>query len=519
MTETKSLGAFLVVGLVMGILFDYFFYGKDLGIALPIFLAIGSLAILISAARLKHKLPLEAYASMGILLLFGLFNALRLNMFLVILNTLVVLFAGAILIATTQGETLRQYSFARYLGLMGSPFVALRSVMRMAGEIGKDSRNERTQKWGPYVRGVLLAIPLLLIFGLLFAWADTVFKDLIQRVFHFTLDGEIIFRNIEALVVGSVIAGALGRMFFEPAKEITTREPKTPTGNTEMVVLLSLLNLLFLAFIIVQLRYLFGDQSTVKSLGITYAEYAREGFGQLIFSGLLTFLVVWATQNSVNYSLPAKSKYFWVAGLLIAQVGIILASAYKRLVLYEGAYGFTLDRFWAHTILFALLGAFALLVWKLKKNQEDSLFLRSLVSLAVVSLVVVNIVNPERFVAHQNITRWQKTGKIDVAYLKYLREDAIPATGPLLESNHAAGTELANQYYNFRQSLTVNPAISSWQSTNLSRQRAIQFLETHQSTLEKNKNRTPTACAVPLPGNTLPSQGILTCIQPATSAN
>jgi len=46
---------------------------------------------------------------------------------------------------------------------------------------------------------------------------------------------------------------------------------------------LALVNLLFLGFILVQVRHLFGNADLVRlTPGLTYAEYARHGFFQLV---------------------------------------------------------------------------------------------------------------------------------------------------------------------------------------------------------------------------------------------
>ena len=61
----------------------------------------------------------------------------------------------------------------------------------------------------------------------------------------------------------------------------------------EWAIPLALLDLLFLAFVAVQLTVLFGGHDHVlETSGLTYAEYAREGFWQLIAAAALTLVVV-----------------------------------------------------------------------------------------------------------------------------------------------------------------------------------------------------------------------------------
>lgn len=509
MTETKLLSAFLVIGLGMGILFDYLFFDRPLGISAAVFIALGTLLTLIVAQRVQRKLSVESYFAMATLIVFGIFLAVRLDYFLVFANTVMILFAGAILIATVHGESLRSYGVLRYVGLMGSPFIALRSAGAMVTSLGKGRQSARSEHWTPYLRGILLAIPLLILFALLFSSADQVFSELIGRTFHLSIDEELIARIIEVFSVGLVIAGAFGRMFLELDNAELTPLDRTPVptsqqaknlvGATETLVVLSLLNALFLVFIAVQIRYLFGSHATLASLGITYSEYARQGFGQLIVTAILSFLVLWVTHKLLDHHEPkTRTRYLWAAGLLTAQVGVILASAYKRLALYESAYGFTLDRFWAHTIIVVLIAAFGLLIYKLLHNQKDGLFLRSLVLLIVITLASVNILNPDAFVARQNIARFQTTGKIDIDYLgSYgLTEDAIPVAAALLDSPQSPQTsQLARAYYDVWVNLKGD-YYQQWQSYHFSRARALKVLDAHAAVLEANKEYTGPPCAV-----------------------
>ena len=70
-----------------------------------------------------------------------------------------------------------------------------------------------------------------------------------------------------------------------------SEEPSEPRAlrrlsRAEWVIPLALLDALFLAFVIVQLAVLFGGHDRVlRTTGLTYAEYARSGFWQLLAVG------------------------------------------------------------------------------------------------------------------------------------------------------------------------------------------------------------------------------------------
>src|SRR4029078_7451345 len=87
----------------------------------------------------------------------------------------------------------------------------------------------------------------------------------------------------------------------------------------------------------------------LDTAGLTYAEYARSGFAQLMVVAALTLAVAAAARRRAPGS-GAPDAALCVLTL------VVLASALKRLGLYEETFGFTRLRFAAHVSLL-LFGA------------------------------------------------------------------------------------------------------------------------------------------------------------------
>ena len=105
-----------------------------------------------------------------------------------------------------------------------------------------------------------------------------------------------------------------------------------------------------------QLTTLFGgDEHVLRTAGLTYAEYAREGFAQLMVVAALTLGVI-ALARRDDRALRL------LLGLLCALTLVVLASALKRLGLYEEAFGFTRLRLLAHGGILWLGGLFVLVL-------------------------------------------------------------------------------------------------------------------------------------------------------------
>ena len=113
-----------------------------------------------------------------------------------------------------------------------------------------------------------------------------------------------------------------------------------------MGTVLGLLDLLFVAFVAVQIRYLFGGADRVVSTaGLTYAEYARRGFFELV-------TVDGASASGAAAGTLAPPSRGPRAGLPgagrnpVALLFVIMASAMQRMYLYVGEYGLTQLRFY-----------------------------------------------------------------------------------------------------------------------------------------------------------------------------
>ncbi len=102
---------------------------------------------------------------------------------------------------------------------------------------------------------------------------------------------------------------------------------------------------------------------------------------------------------------------------------VVLASALKRLGLYEEAYGFTRLRFAAHAILL-WLGALFVLVLVARGAQWLP---RAALTVTLASFLAFAFADPDRRIAEWNVDRFERTGNVDTRYLGSLSADAIPA--------------------------------------------------------------------------------------------
>src|SRR5205823_2019867 len=114
-------------------------------------------------------------------------------------------------------------------------------------------------------------------------------------------------------------------------------------GIAEISVVLGSLDALFLAFVVVQIRYLFGGASLVSvSPGLSYAEYARHGFFELVAVSALSLPLLLTTHWLLRpQTCRAKRIFNALAGAQIVLLFVVMASAVQRMRSYMDEYGLT----------------------------------------------------------------------------------------------------------------------------------------------------------------------------------
>ncbi|HEV2774031.1 MAG TPA: DUF4173 domain-containing protein, partial [Solirubrobacteraceae bacterium] len=161
------------------------------------------------------------------------------------------------------------------------------------------------------------------------------------------------------------------------------------------------------------------------SAGLTYAQYARSGFAQLVVVAALTLAVVagalrWARTENVRH---ARVLRVLLCALCLLTL-VVLASALHRLGLYEQAYGFTRTRLAVHGLLLFGGVLFALVIVALAGERREWLA-QATVLLAAVAALLFWVSDPDRRIAAHNVERYEATGRIDTRYLSKLSADAV----------------------------------------------------------------------------------------------
>ncbi|MEH0936815.1 DUF4153 domain-containing protein [Micromonospora psammae] len=281
---------------------------------------------------------------------------------------------------------------------------------------------------------VAVTAGLLVVFGLLFSSADAVFAGLLADLLPDISTPGVTGWVLRLLLVGATLLGGAYLLAAPPDLDGLAVTPGRTVHRLEWALPLALLDALFAAFVLVQLAVLFGGSGHVlRTAGLTYAEYARGGFWQLLAVSALTLLVIagvfrWAPRRTRADRILVRL----LIGALAALSLIVVASALYRMQVYADAYGATRLRLVVATVelwlglLFVLVGAATI---RLRAGWLPRLVLAA----AVVALLGLAAVDPDRFIAERNVDRYLRTERLDVHYLSGLSADAVPALDRLPE--------------------------------------------------------------------------------------
>lgn len=279
----------------------------------------------------------------------------------------------------------------------------------------------------PAARGVILAGALSLVFGGLFASADAAFAQLTGEVLSPDVDLGLLPARLAAFAGVVAVAGGLVTVALAGPAQAASAGGARTGRRAEWVTALVVLDLLFAAFVAVQLAVLFGGHDHVlTTAGLTYAEYAREGFVQLLLAALLTLGVLAAAWPHARTQRDGRDALELLLSLLCVLTLVVLVSALRRLGLYEDAFGFTVARLSGHAAILWIGGVLMLVMAATLLRRTDWLPL-AVAGLTAAGLAAFTLVNPEAVVAERNVERFRERGKIDVPYLRGLSADATPA--------------------------------------------------------------------------------------------
>ncbi len=507
---------------ILGMLVDYLFYGKPMGVSFFVFILILIIFSLILTKKFQQKLFKTQYFFLIPIVLFSVMIFCRSSSFLTFFNILFSLFLIFLFFTLFSEKNLLDFNLSKYF-IFPLSFI-LNSFKKSARFIDKIinqnqiGRGFGSPRFKSAIRGIIISIPILAVFIWLLSSADIVFQKYLDRLLEINIDLEIVLRILIVSVASCFFIGVFAKAFANNKSEssLAKNNQSKFLGSIESSIVLGSVGLLFLVFIIIQFFYLFGSKEYVWGIEqyITYSDYAKKGFGELIAVSIISFLLIYAIDKfGKRENLGQKNLFKILSGILVFEIFVIMASAFSRLSLYVDGYGYTFSRLLAFVFLIGFSFIFLIFLYKIILEKKEGLFLYSVFWLIILFFVGINILNPDAFIAKENIKRYiqknQQWEGLDVRYLVRLSDDAVPEIVKIFNTNldeeikAKMSFELSNRYnppYNIpcnwvginqckriplQEQLEKIKKSQKWQSFNLSKNKALTTLDNYEKEIEK----------------------------------
>jgi hypothetical protein len=372
--------------------------------------------------------------------------------------------------------------------------------------------------------GLFIALPLLCVFTILFSSADLIFGGYVQGILDNFRFGNLFGHAVLTLTLGWVISGGLTYALTrrgpwpwvfddstqpngEPLDDASATAARAETGGAldgaasrlrgwlgmvESSIVLFSIDALFAIFVAIQFAALFGGERFLRSQGLTYSDYARRGFFELLAVSLITLaLIVTLDFVTTRRSRGEHTLFVVGGGLMIGLTVAILASAYERMQLYEEAYGFTELRVYPHIFMIWLAVLLVYFLVFLALDRQRLFAIGTLVA-CIGFVATMDVLNPDALIVRQNVARYQQGESLDVAYLGTLSEDAVPYLVPLLyQQGSEIGAQVGPWLRTHLDRLDARQATASWASYNFSINHAYRLLDANRALIEQFEPASP----------------------------
>lgn len=509
--QTKIGLEIIQLAVVMGLLGDVLLRRTPWGLNVLLFnLAFVGAVILLLRRFAADRLTGQTFALLAAQMFFASMFVWRDAIELRVADTFAIIAILGVLFLPTLSVSARVAGMFHYI--VGVVWAGLNSlfapVALLASDVGWSELS--TSGWRKHalavLRSLLIATPLMLIFGALFMAADTVYDGWVRKLLN--VDFEIIFSHgilftIFAWLTAGYLRGVMFASVASPAaaslsiidavadekheskvdqfraesgehaiglpdnktvvehinspdspekktetpvdkSESASSEPKpswswaninnsivpgATLGTVEIGVIFGLINLLFLSFVIFQVPYLFGGMELVQNTpDFKLADYARRGFGELVAVSAIVLPMLLVSHWLIRKETRAAENLFRVlAGVQIALLFVIMASAVQRLVLLTGnlGYGLTTVRLYPLIFMTWLAIVFVLFAATVLRGFRQHFAWAALWS-AFLVLGATHVLNPDELIVRHNIALMREGREFDANYNGRLSDDAIP---------------------------------------------------------------------------------------------
>ncbi|MDE5951461.1 MAG: DUF4173 domain-containing protein, partial [Acetatifactor sp.] len=454
---------FGVASFLYACLYAFCMYRNSSGVTYPFFVA-GSLCyICFCFAKLEISLKKGGAFYMVSMILLAVSTFCTDDGRIIALNKLGIFLLTISFLLSTLYDT-RKWNLGKYLGaICQTVFMAIGELdrpFRDAHWYTKNKMKRKNSKVMYVILGMVIAFPIFMVVLPLLISADAVFRNMTEKFLEYLRLGNILlvlFMWTFMFLASYCIISYLCKKTIKPeVKDGRRGEPVIA------ITIAALLTLVYLVFSVIQIVYLFVGNMTLPS-GYTYAEYAREGFFQLLAVSILNLIFV-----LIGLSCFRESKV--LKGILTVMslcTYIMIASSAMRMIIYIRWYYLTFLRIfvlWSLAVLFLIFTGIIISVIK----ESFPLFRYSMV-IVTLCYMVLSFSHPDYWIARVNVASTDLATRSaffegepydDYRFLSRLNADAAPVLIGLMEET---GYDLNAYYQNDPSAKAYGEGLRSYQ--------------------------------------------------------
>lgn len=417
---------FAIISVIYGMFFVIAHYKNSYSIMkLPLNIVV-ILAIVIFYKMLNIHIKSSTYAYLGLSLAISLISFTSMSIFINLFIGVAIFLIDVIVMYNQQYDT-KGWGIIKYAeaGCVTFAYTIVNSVSLIGDIIGKCKSKNTVKKPTNYtflyiLLGLVIGIPIVgIVLGLLVS-ADAVFANIFKGMFRFDwISTDILGIGFWFVAATFILYAFLATSSME---NIGRKVYNMKKGEPIIAITFtSILAFIYVMFSGVQVFCLFIQGGAILPKNLTYAEYARQGFFQLLFAAIINYIIVYACVTLFKNNIALKI----ILTIISASTYVLIASSVYRMLLYIGEYHMTFLRvfvLWFLAVLGILITATIIFIYV----EEFNLFKFSILTLVIMYMGFV-LFKPDAFIARYNIAHDDVYTYEDVIYLtESLSYDAAP---------------------------------------------------------------------------------------------
>lgn len=330
------------VSLIYGIIFTFCLYKNLHGITFPICVAATTAVSVLFMKKINFRLQRQSVPYIVGMILLGISTAYTSSFFFHFFNTvgIILLFSVFMIHQFYNDHTWNLPGYLKRIGILfGTTIGSIPCIFEHGASFLSKDKSGKNRTITAVAIGIATAAGILCIILPLLIKSDMMFSKIFGRILRYINFGTIIGISI-TFIVGAVLCyaffSALCKYNFPEGRARTIKYYNPVIGIT----FTSIISVIYVLYCMVQIMYLFARFKVGLPQGVTYAQYARGGFWELLFVSIINFIMVLLSMYLFYENIILKVVLSVISGCTF----IMILSAAYRMILYIGAYHLTFLR-------------------------------------------------------------------------------------------------------------------------------------------------------------------------------